>query len=434
MNKWIFLAIVVVIIVVGVLWRVAVHAPSTEKIAIPITMPWVEVESPGVRALGQEERVLETGDVLSVGDEITTDATGVATIYFPDGSRAHINANTTLALTQASYNSADGTLVARLFLKAGTVWSKIIGLATPSSVWEVTTDTTVAAVRGTAFGVERTKTQSRIIGFENTVSVFARDKVAKKLLDVAPATVASGTVFEIADTDVSAIAQKKVSLAKHLISTQPNTLSQPWVSRSIKKDEGVRTRMQELTDKGKDIKEIRATIRQDVINQFKDRIESRRASRSGDTSGALNLLENRVGHSSTTPSVTPRPSVLPSPVISPKPQGILPVELSIVLRTTNAKLVFKEGEKILCEAWFTMSDGSKKRAEKVAWKVVGGIGTIDSTGLLTTALSENVAEYGFAVGSVTASVGSALSDKILFAKTPIITVQTSVEPVLNGEG
>ena len=155
-------------------------------------LPWVEVLKPGVFSAARE---LKTGDELRTPATIKTNSTGLANIYFPDGSVARLDSNTELVLEEGSYDGADKTLRVKMLLSVGRVWSKILELATPRSSWEVKTANAVATVRGTAFGVEYISGKTTVVGSEHSVAVANLDQnTSTILLESQVMTVADGVV------------------------------------------------------------------------------------------------------------------------------------------------------------------------------------------------------------------------------------------------
>ena len=100
--------------------------------------------------------VASDGVIVKKDDEITTDDTGSADIYFSDGSITHIDPGTTVRLEkmEVAKNDKDGTFTSILMrLNVGKIWSKVVRLASNSS-FDVKTTSAIAGVRGTEYGVE----------------------------------------------------------------------------------------------------------------------------------------------------------------------------------------------------------------------------------------------------------------------------------------
>ncbi|MBI5152990.1 MAG: FecR domain-containing protein [Parcubacteria group bacterium] len=122
----------------------------------PVLTPWIEVVILPVFVSnidGSFKRELKTGDEVGVGAIIEVKKGGEANIYFPDGSIARIDQGTKITIDAASFDPTSKTLVVKVQLLIGRVWSKIFSLTTPESTWEVKTANAVATVRGTAFSM-----------------------------------------------------------------------------------------------------------------------------------------------------------------------------------------------------------------------------------------------------------------------------------------
>jgi FecR protein. len=112
-----------------------------------------------------------TGNALSLtgelnsGDTITVATGSIALLHISDGSELSLGSTTSqtvLALSSLSY-SDDNNLTSKvaLYLKSGEVWTEAPHLRTEAdsaSNFSIHTDTAVAAVRGTVFGVAESST------------------------------------------------------------------------------------------------------------------------------------------------------------------------------------------------------------------------------------------------------------------------------------
>lgn len=105
-----------------------------------------------------------TGE-LNAGDTVTVAAGSRALLHISDGSELSLgNAvnQTVLALSTLEYQD-DNNLVSRvaLYLKSGEVWTEAPHLRnqdSSTSDFSIRTDTAVAAVRGTVFGIQSSST------------------------------------------------------------------------------------------------------------------------------------------------------------------------------------------------------------------------------------------------------------------------------------
>ncbi|MDQ7009622.1 MAG: FecR domain-containing protein, partial [Candidatus Gracilibacteria bacterium] len=94
--------------------------------------------------------------ILTQGDIIETSNSSTATIFFSDGSQSVLSENSKLVLEEMKFKQEDNLLTRiKLSLESGILWTKATNLNSDSekSDFEVSTQDTTAAVRGTIFGV-----------------------------------------------------------------------------------------------------------------------------------------------------------------------------------------------------------------------------------------------------------------------------------------
>jgi hypothetical protein len=174
----------------------------------PERRPWIEITNAHIFLLkneGDEKTLLTNGDELEAGARIVSDATGRAIVHFADGSLARVGADTEFILETGSYDESKKTLTVAMQLVNGRIWSRIIELATPASLWEIKTANAVAVVRGTAFGIEYKNGISRVIGSENKVTVIPIDPKTNKRLEEAAVIITPGTFVEVTKDGASPI-------------------------------------------------------------------------------------------------------------------------------------------------------------------------------------------------------------------------------------
>lgn len=263
MKKLFFFLAIIIIVVAGLFFYANRNgAPAVVKKIRPAERVWIEVLSPKVAVRqGSDLRDLKTGDALGAGETIVTGQAGLANIHFPDGSIARLDADTELAIGEGSCDLSDGSLKVKVFLKMGRFWSKIIKLATPESFWEVRTGNAVAAVRGTAFGVEYSQGRTLIIGSQNEVSATAVDPTNGETIVGAAALVGPDQVLEILDADFADFKSGKKSLA-NLVGPAPTALlKSQWVERFKRQDDLIDGKIQSLRDGGLNETDVQSALR-----------------------------------------------------------------------------------------------------------------------------------------------------------------------------
>ncbi len=215
---------------------------------------WVEVVAPEVIANenGVQSRVLRTGDELQEGVTIEVKGGGFANLYFSDGSVARLDSDTRVVVQSASFVKDKNQIVVRLELVAGRVWSRVISFVTPESLWEVKTSHAVAAVRGTAFGVEyipnREKGVTRVIGAENVVAISLLDPLTKKVFKDDVGKITPNTYVEITG-DVVEQVKTDVTRATELVVVREvpvAILNESWIQRSLDEDALLEKKLEEI--------------------------------------------------------------------------------------------------------------------------------------------------------------------------------------------
>ncbi|MBI2514634.1 FecR domain-containing protein, partial [Candidatus Wolfebacteria bacterium] len=191
------------------------------KTAPAVSKPWIEIVSPSVFEIKPDDdskiRELKTGDELSSGVKIEAAKNGRANIHFPDGSAARFEPGTKFVLSEGTFNAQSEKLTVKISLVVGRVWSKIITLVTPDSLWEVKTANAVATVRGTAFGTEFFTGNSRIFGAENSVLVAAVDPQTKEIIKGTERIVVPEKFVEVKNVDILKIKERPESVEVKII-------------------------------------------------------------------------------------------------------------------------------------------------------------------------------------------------------------------------
>ncbi len=107
------------------------------------------------RATGDSWALAKNGDELQVGDSIRTNADGQATLTFFDLTQSRLGPGTEIRISELQAPSPSSSLLIRLDLQAGRLWSHILRLFELDDTFAVTAQNTVATVRGTTFDFDR---------------------------------------------------------------------------------------------------------------------------------------------------------------------------------------------------------------------------------------------------------------------------------------
>ncbi len=116
-----------------------------------------------VRHAGSADFVtVQDGDILVAGDTVRTAADARAVLTYFEGSTVEIEPSSELVINAANGNP-DGSTVIQMTQNAGRTWHVVTHLVTGNSKYDVSTPTSTASVRGTAFTVD--------VSFENGTPV-----------------------------------------------------------------------------------------------------------------------------------------------------------------------------------------------------------------------------------------------------------------------
>ena len=393
-------------------------SPKSAESATDDNQAWIEVTAQHVyRAVSQDapsSTELFSGDQVAAGQVIFTDATGNATIHFPDGSVARLDAGTKIALDESQFSPDTGSLGVRIVLFAGNIWSKIIQLATPDSQWQVQTSNTVATVRGTAFGVSYANGTSQIIGSEHTVLVAPIDSHTQTVLEDQSMPLDQGRMIRISDARVFQIMQKRARLDAFIVTTSPTLLKEPWVVAAQKSDARIDATVEHLRGQGLDARTIRQLLHGEVIQLRQERLLDRRL-----------ILSTQ-----TLPSVS-APRVVSSTPPVPVSQAVLPSVIRLAIQPDIASTTIFEGQRVTFNAEAIFSDGTREDVTGAAeWKVLGDIGAMVSPGVFVARLGTTTAEYGQGMGNIIAVFKNSVSGQFVLGKSSLYTVEASVVPQL----
>ncbi|MBI4992012.1 MAG: FecR domain-containing protein [Candidatus Harrisonbacteria bacterium] len=444
-------------------------APEQEAV-LEILRPWLEVVSPRVVELAPDQkteiRELKTGDELLEGTVIKVQKGGLANIHFSDGSVARLDSDTRIILERGSYDAQKDSLVVRINLLWGRVWSKIITLATPESAWEVKTSTAVATVRGTAFGVEYIEEgKASFVGHENKVEVKMVDPDTKEVMQEVSMVVDAKKFLEVKKeaiqdmkthlalgqikSNASAVATEAGKALMEVKEVSEEVLKKDWVKRAIQEDDKLNQKIRELKERMKDEKEAMKEMRKELQEEFKDAIEDRRKEfqekreqikeaikdevkdqrenlelKTEEAKTRLESLKEEV--QTVTRSVEVKDAteeILPAIKLAVQ---IIPKGLEVVAKN-NLSQVF-EGDDIFFQALLRMSDGSSRDVtDAVSWQVIGPIGRMAKPGMFSAGLSPEVSELGEAQGLVAVTWKNEKTGEAFLGKSPLFKVELKVD-------
>lgn len=381
--KILILAIVALAAIVGFAFFLDQKSPASPEIAPANVIsasgekPWIEVLTGSVFEFDEKGKLikeLKTGDVLEEKRTIDAGTGALANIYFGDGSVLMIDSETKIELQKGEFQKTSGKLSVKIGMTLGRVYSQIKNLATLDSEWQVETPNAVAAVRGTAFGVEFTKGKSIIVVSENTVDVAAKDAATNTIIESSKTTVSKKEFVTINDKDIPQIKAERKTLKIEKVGNE--MLNRTWLKRAIEQEKTTET-----------IK----------IEENKNNIENKRLESTIQTNTGIRE---------------------PIAVLAPK-------ELKIISKNSLEKIF--EDENVKFEAVLVFSNGSEKAiTSEVTWQVLGGIGIIGKDGTFLPKLDPSVSEFGSAFGNIIAIWKDKTTLKEFLGKTSIFKVEARI--------
>jgi hypothetical protein len=357
----------------------------------------IQVESGTVTVTNKDEtRSAIQGETLTSPFSITTDASGRATLRFPDGSELRLDHNSTLRIDRAAYKTDTRDLSVSAFLSLGRAWSHIVSLATPGSSWEVETSNVVATVRGTAFDVQASATgTTTVIGSEHNVLLTIRNlETGERYPDYY--TILEPDNYVVITNAMAETARAQTESGESTV--DPRTLleqkektdgmrNDPWVTENEERDGG------DTTQEGSNTVEIGTTGEMD-----------------------FGIID------SNTPA--PLADTLPEPSLNARP-------LSLSVNPSSPLTGLSGGDaSIRLTAILAYSDGKTKDVTgNVTWRLLGPIGIMQGN-VFTPRVDESVSEFGRASGSITATWRNVETGAEIFGATPIFEVQSEVIPLI----
>lgn len=424
-------------------------AVASDTVSTTIQNAWIEVTSdPVYLDVAGEKTPLKSGDSLEVGATIETGPTGAAIIHFPDASLARIDTDTILTLSALSFNTDDNSLVVSIGLSIGRVWSKVMGLATPESSWEVKTSNTVATVRGTAFGVGYKKDgTSWVLGSQHTVAVAPLDPKTKQKIANAEILLQEDRLIQLTNRD-AAIASTAISSSTIAAKVTPLTgdfRTDVWVNAERAADKKIDEKIDALRREGASDASVRDEIRKEdakvketLIQTPKDRpaVTPKETRKEKDTVvPPLPEVTAKVAPVETprTTAVPPIPEIkAPEVTTGTTPSANLPTTTTTTITAVSSNRTVSD----LTEddtVQFTAVTGTGRDAQDVtndvSWHVVGSIGSITPAGLFTALLGSDVSEFGESAGYV---VGNLPNGNLI--KSDLIHVKAKIPTDLGTEG
>jgi len=316
MKKSLIVILAMVIILAGGFWliklnsqnKVSVFGSPLEALAKESIVLEVIQGQTTVSLSGQEKTLsAPLNQEIDKDATITTLAASQANIIFPSGSMARLDENTTVSLTD--FSDSGQSILVKLKLEAGNLWSRVQRLADKETDYEVETSNTVAVVRGTSFNMFFGQGKTKLEVLSNKVSLKALDPQTGQFVPGAEAEVEAGKYVE-ADQAMPSVAQKPLE-AKQMA---PQDMDRPWFKNNLEKDK----KINELV--AKNLSGETTLITKEALKQF---VLSEMISIKREVLKKENILQSKQKAADKT--ANPRASSLPKneePPVSPSPNQI----------------------------------------------------------------------------------------------------------------
>lgn len=242
---------------------------STEVI---IEEAWIEVAINPVFKIEEKQALkLESGDIVKKGDTIETGKMAKATLHFPDGSVLRLDGETLITLSDINFKKSDYSLIVKITLTSGRIWSKVVGLATPESTWEVKSSNTVATVRGTAFGMGYKNGVTFVLGYEHTIGVAPLDPYTNEKITSAEVIIEENRVIEISDNDATFASATTSSVLKDKIfSASGKFVNDSWIKHVKEEDRKFDLEIEKIRKSNDD----EGNLRNSIINNVEEEHQS----------------------------------------------------------------------------------------------------------------------------------------------------------------
>lgn len=406
---------------------------------------WVKIISGTADVVrGDVRKNLSSGDMVFAGDLVQLSKDGKMMIQIQDGSVLRASDGAEFYMNQADFYDNSGRLVLDVSLKNGRIWSKIIELATPDSLWSVKTSNTVATVRGSAFGISTDGKTSKIIGSQHKVYLGFIDKETGNRIGEREVIIDEGFLLDISEETIAKIKTTEEILAtnpseeesKILISEIESVLrpmsalsllgaEKEWILENESSDNIIEEKLNEIKEAvGADKTYIREKLLEEVLNNS---VETENISPVADTDTRPNepVLTDKV-------NVSEQNNKLPATreTTLQKKEAAIQIKWSeLIIKNSGVLAGILEGSPVSFSAILKGSSGEEKDVtNEVSWEVLGPIGKMEKPGFFVPQLDLSVSDLGEGFGYVVATWKGS-NGEVLLGKSGQIQVLLTAEMI-----
>lgn len=240
MKKSSIIAIILIILIVlGGLTLMAAYASPIE---LEDPQIWLYVEDGEVFYKDNASDYIKAYGAMQLqsGYNVKTNDNSVAKIVFYDTQELILDEETEITITQSMIDENSPFLTkVKINLNQGQVWSRLLEMFHPESLYEIEAENVVATVRGTSFNMSNISDQINVSVFENAVEVT--DQNEKVVLNVEDFLAVNKTEQKNESADIRS---SKFTIRK--VKAEEKKLN--WIKKNIERDENFK---QELIQRRK---------------------------------------------------------------------------------------------------------------------------------------------------------------------------------------
>lgn len=181
MKKYLILALILVVVLLSAV-QFGLASAKIEPVPLPKASVVASTGEVRIKNIADNEwKGLKVSDEVNQGDSLKTGKDGAVSLNIYNKSIVHIASDSEVKLDELSINKEKfAETKISLYVSVGRIWARVINLADRNSSFEVSSDNTVATVRGTAFDFQvSSSTLTTVRGAESVVEVALIEKADK---------------------------------------------------------------------------------------------------------------------------------------------------------------------------------------------------------------------------------------------------------------
>ncbi len=405
-----------VILTLGLVWFFAIKTDDVDSrnqslVVLSNEVPSIQILSGEVYIVsggGNRTGELLDGDAIEAPLRIEVSDDGDATVLYPDGSSARLSPGAEVKIEEGSYNAENESVVSKIFVYSGHVWSKVVSLSTLDSSWEVETPHAVATVRGTAFDVGVENGNTEFVGSENSVDIVPIDPdTGEKLLEKLVSLIPEKKV--VLDDDTNREIKNNIRELVLLSFDKNDSKNREWFQQNEDRDKIIEEIKNEIVNRvqEEEVEDRKQLLRDLIIEKREEIKEANRIFEQTQQRNEEGILPDRsIGEDQQKPAETTVVETKPSVNQQTTDSGSggstsqNPAVKSVSIRI-NIPGVLVEGTAVPFKVVAMFSDGKELDVTLEAKnKVLGGIGIIKEPGVFVAEIEPEKKELGQVFGAI----------------------------------